>query len=101
MIRTSIVLPAVLHQQLLALAKQADKTLSEFVREQLGEVVTRKQQTQLDEMYAAIWKMKGQVKDPITDASQTIDEVLYGENGAWRGSVPPERRGVPHLKKSR
>jgi len=102
MIRTSIVLPPVLHQQLAVLARQSDKTLSEFVREQLGRIVAQKKKSQLDEMYDAIWQMKGLVKDDVTDASQTIDEVLYGENGAWRSE--PSDIGLwdaPHLRKAK
>jgi predicted DNA-binding protein len=102
MIRTSLVLPPALHQQLSILAKQADKTMSEFVREQLGQVVAQEQKSQLEETYEAIWKMNGFINDPVTDASQTVDEVLYGEHGAWRGE--PTKRGLwkaPHLRKAR
>jgi hypothetical protein len=53
-------------------------------------------------MYEVIWKMKG-IGDPnITDASTTIDEVLYGENGAWRSE--PSEIGLwdaPHLSLDR
>jgi hypothetical protein len=41
---------------------------------------------QLDVLYAVMRSIEGICKDPIKDASSTIDEVLYGENGAWRGS---------------
>ena len=61
--------------------------------------LAQKKLAQLDEMYEAIWKMKG-IGDPnITDASTTIDEVLYGENGAWRSQ--PSEIGLwdaPHLR---
>jgi len=41
---------------------------------------------ELDALYAATRQVKGICKTPVNDASETIDEVLYGENGAWRGS---------------
>ena len=40
-----------------------------------------------DETYAAMEKAKGVCKDDVSDASTTIDETLYGENGAWKGSA--------------
>lgn len=60
--------------------------------------LAQKRKAQLDELYEAIWKMKG-IGDPhITDASATIDAVLYGENGVWYSE--PGEIGVwdaPHL----
>lgn len=41
---------------------------------------------QLDALYAATRQVKGICKTPVSNASETIDELLYGENGAWRGS---------------
>lgn len=48
--------------------------------------VSKLEAKRLDRMYEELKKLEGIVKDPITDASSTIDEVLYGENGAWKGS---------------
>ena len=42
--------------------------------------------SELDALYAATRRVKGICKTPVSDASETIDELLYGENGAWRGS---------------
>lgn len=92
-------MPSVLHQQLSLLARQADKKLSEFLRQRLGQIVAQEKKSQLEEMYEAIDKMVA-IGDPtITDASTTIDEVLYGEHGAWRGE--PSDQGLwtlPDLK---
>jgi hypothetical protein len=82
MIRTSIVLTPALHQQLSLLARQEGKKLSEFVREQLGRMVVEDRQTQINRMYANIQKMRGMIKDNVTDASITINEVLYGNKGS-------------------
>ena len=37
-------------------------------------------------MYAELKKLKGAGKANVTDLSLTMNEVLYGEQGAWRGS---------------
>lgn len=95
MIRTSIVIPPVLHHQLSMLARQEGKKLSEFLREKLGGIADQEQKSQLDQMYEAIDKMVGAGDSNITDASTTIDEVLYGENGAWRGK--PTDQGLWQL----
>ena len=64
MIRSSIVFPVSLHRRFLIAAKQ-----------------------RLDRMYKVLKEMEG-IGDPdITDASTTINETLYGENGAWRGDA--------------
>lgn len=84
-IRTSFVLPAALHQRLLMISRWENKNLSEVVREILDRELARLEQDKLDQMYRALKALDG-IGDPsITDASTTIDEVLYGENGAWRG----------------
>ena len=41
---------------------------------------------ELEALSAATRRVKGICKTPVSDASETIDELLYGENGAWRGS---------------
>lgn len=85
-VRASFVLPAALHQRLLIVSKQENKNLSEVVREILDRELAKREARKLDHMYQALKAMDG-IGDPgITDASTTIDEVLYGENGAWRGS---------------
>jgi predicted DNA-binding protein len=86
MIRTSIVLPAPLYQRLSLLAKQDGKKLSELVRDLLDRSIAEQEQRQTARMYQVLKEMDGIVKSNITDASSTIDEVLYGEQGAWRGT---------------
>ncbi len=46
---------------------------------------------QLKKMYTVLDEMNGIGGKGIVDASTTIDEVLYGENGAWRGTMPPKK----------
>ena len=33
-------------------------------------------------------KARGRIKGPVTDTASSIDTILYGENGAWRGTMP-------------
>ena len=40
----------------------------------------------ISRVYEGLRELDGAGEHGITDASTTIDEVLYGENGAWRGS---------------
>jgi len=42
----------------------------------------------ISRVYEGLRELDGVGEHGITDASETIDEVLYGENGAWRGSDP-------------
>ncbi len=48
------------------------------------------EKTNLNELYAAMRDMRGICKDNVSDASITIDEVLYGESGVWRRRVNTE-----------
>lgn len=49
-------------------------------------ITPKMSKAELDALYAAMRSVKGICKSNVKDASTTIDEVLYGENGAWRGS---------------
>jgi len=40
----------------------------------------------ISKIYEGLRELKGIGDKSVTDASETIDEVLYGENGAWKGS---------------
>jgi hypothetical protein len=41
-------------------------------------------------MYEVLNQLEGIGPKGVTDASTTIDEVLYGEKGVWRGSEPED-----------
>ena len=85
MLRTSLYLPATLHQRLQVASRQSKKSISRLVQDLLDKALREDEEKRLDQMYEALRKMDGMIKDPVTDASTTIDEVLYGEDGAWRG----------------
>ena len=84
--RTTIYLPHSLHQRLRMVSKRKKKSVSDLVRDAVDKALAEEEEAQLDRIYAAMEKMKGIVKDPVTNASATIDDVLYSEKGAWRGS---------------
>jgi predicted DNA-binding protein len=84
MIRTSVFLPATLHQRLLMLSGYEGKSLSDLVRELLDRALVAREQARIARTYKALEKLEGICKDKITDASTTINETLYGEHGAWR-----------------
>jgi hypothetical protein len=44
----------------------------------------REREFRLDKIYQALEKVRGIGPKGLTDTSTTINEILYGENGAWR-----------------
>ena len=86
MIRTSLFLPNALHQRLHILSKRQRKTLSDVARELFEKSLASQEENAILRTYQALDALDG-IGDPtVTDASTTINEVLYGEHGAWKGS---------------
>jgi predicted DNA-binding protein len=73
-------------ERLRLFAKEEKRPISDVVEEGIQKVISEQEAKRLDRMYAALDKLEGIGDLDITDASTTIDEVLYGENGAWKGS---------------
>ena len=90
MTRASIYIPDTLHQRLVMASKRKKINISVLARTLLDQALMEEERQQLRTMYDGLKRLKGVVKDPVTDASTTIDEVLYGENGAWRGTLPTD-----------
>ena len=86
MLRTTFYLPEDLHEKLRSTSKRKRKPMSKYASELLERGLNEDEYPDLDKLYKAFEEMKGIAKEGITDASTTIDEVLYGEEGAWRGS---------------
>jgi hypothetical protein len=86
MMRTTITLPNTLHQRLSLAAKAMNTNFSKALRELADEALQAWESKQLEQTYQCLRDLKGIGGEGITDASTTIDEVLYGEHGAWRGS---------------
>lgn len=91
MIRRTLLLPEQLDQRLLIASKLAGKNFSDFVREALDNLLVSHEREQMKHMYKVLDEMNGAGDPTLVDVSATIDEVLYGENGAWRGTMPPSR----------
>jgi predicted DNA-binding protein len=86
MIRTSILLSEPLHQRLLWASKAEGRKFSAYIRELLDQAVAKREKKQLDKMYAAMEELMGIGTSGDPTVSESIDEILYGEHGAWRGS---------------
>lgn len=86
MMRTSLYLPESLHHRLLVTARRQDKSISHLVRHLIDKALAAEEDRRLGDMFRAWDDEKGVGKTPVSDTSATIDEILYGENGAWRGS---------------
>jgi hypothetical protein len=48
--------------------------------------VSKTENERIDAMYKGLFELVGMAKTNITNASTTIDDILYGENGTWRGT---------------
>ena len=86
MIRTSLLLPETLHQRLIMLSRGEGKSVSELARELLDKALSRREAHRNQRVYTTLKALDGIGDDDIKDASTTIDNVLYGEGGVWRGS---------------
>ena len=85
-IRTTMNFSPTFHIRLKRLAELEGKPMSQLVEENLDPILAEQEQTRLKHMYSGLFTLEGIAKEPITDASTTIDEVLYGE-GSKKGDV--------------
>lgn len=87
MTRTSLILPDSLQQRLALAAKFEGVSVSHLIRDLIIKALDKREEARLDQLYDAFEEMEGMAEQPnVTDASITIDDVLYGGKGAWRGS---------------
>lgn len=87
MTRTSLILPDSLQQRLALAAKFEGVSVSHLMRDLLIKALEKREEARLDQLYDAFEEMEGMAGQlNVTDASATVDEVLYGEKGAWQGS---------------
>lgn len=92
MIRTSLLFPEPLYQHLQLLASERKMALTEVVRELLTKALNSQEGQRLERIYQAFDAMTGAVNDTsIADMSDTIDDTLYGDQGAWRGDTNRDR----------
>ena len=86
MLRTTFYLPEDLHNRFKSVSKRQQKSASELLRDILKRELPHLEQANGADAYVAFEKLKGIAGSDEKDASTTIDELLYGEKGAWRGS---------------
>mgnify|MGYP002862754665 CR=1 FL=1 len=84
-IKTTLTFSPGFLQRLRTYAQQSRRSMSRIVEDEVDTAFKERERQRLDKMYQAIEKYMGSGSPEITDASQTIDETLYGENGAWKG----------------
>lgn len=82
--RTSLSLPESLYQRLAILAQNQDQNMSELIRELVEKALAMEEELKLQKIYTGLQQLGGVGDAGITDASITIDEVLYGEVAAWK-----------------
>jgi hypothetical protein len=85
MIRTSLYLPDALHQHLLVLSQRKGQSFSELARVLFCQAIEQGESSHILGTYEALDQMEGIGENDITDASMTVDQTLYGGNGAWQG----------------
>jgi len=83
--RTSFVLPVPLLHRLHQTAQATNTSLSNLVRTLLEKGIAAQEQSTLTRTYASLQRVKGISTANVQDVSLTINETLYGENGAWKG----------------
>lgn len=86
MVRTSVILSDSLHQRLILSARAEEKNVSELIRDILEQALVRKEEAQADRVYSALNSVRAIGKGEETeDISGNIDQILYGDHGAWQG----------------
>ena len=73
-------------------SKRAHKSVTQLVEEFVSRGLASEETHETERTYHALKQLEGFVKRPRADASKTIDRVLYGEHGRWRGE--PGTTGV-------
>jgi predicted transcriptional regulator len=82
---TTIRIQPSLLERLKMFAREHNTTMTDVIEAGIRHIIEQQEQARLDRMYQGLFALKGMIKEPITNASATIDEELYGEHGAWKG----------------
>ena len=85
-IKTTLTFSPVFLQKLRQHARKNKTSMSRTIEERLHQLLTQEEQHQLQRTYHALDQLFSIGSHGITDASQTIDETLYGDNGVWKGN---------------
>ncbi|PIR59227.1 MAG: hypothetical protein COU69_01420 [Candidatus Pacebacteria bacterium CG10_big_fil_rev_8_21_14_0_10_56_10] len=60
--------------------------VSELARDLLDRALAKRERAKIKHTYQVLKELDGIGGEDVTDASTTIDEVLYGEEGEWKVS---------------
>lgn len=85
LIRTTVAFQPSLLQRLKIFAEKRGKTVTEIVEASTREYIEKQEQPQIDQLYQGLFELAGMCKEPVENASTSIDDLLYGDNGAWKG----------------
>lgn len=84
-VRTTILMQPGLFKRLKIYSAQRGRPVSEIIEKAVRQVIEQDEHERLNRMYDGLFELAGRGKSNITDASSSIDETLYGEQGAWKG----------------
>lgn len=86
MLRTTLYLSEMTHLRLKQASKKQNTSISKLTETILDKTLARHEAADLEHIYQAFESLEGIGRTDITDASTTINEVLYGAKGAWQGN---------------
>jgi predicted CopG family antitoxin len=84
--RFTITIRPSLLERLRLFAREHERSISDVIEEGISRVISEHERKRLDRMYQTLSQLKGKGRPGITDASTTINEVLYTEHGKWKGA---------------
>lgn len=83
--KTTLTFSPTFLQRLKTAAQERNRSMSRLIEEELSAILHEWEARKLSKTYSAIKKWQGSGSHGITDASQTIDQTLYGVDGVWKG----------------
>ena len=86
MLRRSVSFTPTLNYRIEFASKTRGQTVSAYIAEIMDKELTTEEQSKLKQVYSGLQQLKGIGNRGDTNGSLTIDETLYGQQGAWRGS---------------
>jgi hypothetical protein len=79
-VKTTMVFSPAFHMQLKRVAEQMGKPMAQVIEETLTPILDEQEKARRVRIHEGLMKLSGSIKDDLPHASQTIDEVVYGEN---------------------
>ena len=84
-IRTTFTIRPSLLERLKIFTRETNRPMSAVAEEGISTVLEHYECQRRTKMYQGLTELVGMSNVPIPDASSSIDEVLYGEKGIWKG----------------